>query len=183
MGSTPDHDSRPSIATCEQSALPEVLAVINDSAKAYESVIPPDCWHDPYMTALELSREIQEGVRFHVWSNHRKIEGVMGIQDLGDVALIRHAYVLTSSRRQGIGRELLQHLLGLTTKPVLIGTWRAATWAIRFYEGQGFSLIEGPSKDRLLRKYWKVSNRQIEESVVLGNTRVAEWDLRSVGCL
>ena len=159
----------PPINYCTRSDLPEVLAIINDSAKAYEGIIPADRWHDPYMTAAELDREVQTGVEFHAWGGDRRIEGVMGIQDVGDVALIRHAYVRTTMRGKGIGRELLHHLVALTHKPVLIGTWRAAQWAITFYERQGFLLFDDVTKDKLLRKYWKVPDRQIQASVVLGN--------------
>lgn len=146
----------------------EMSAVINDSAQTYRGHIPADVWHEPYMPLEEMLGEIADGVRFFkLTGDEGKILGVMGIQDVGDVTLIRHAYVRTTVRGKGVGGMLLQHLLKLTQRPVLIGTWRAAAWAVSFYEKHGFVLVDGEEKDRLLRKYWKISERQVETSVVL----------------
>jgi GNAT superfamily N-acetyltransferase len=148
-----------------------ILEIVNDAAQAYRGVIPPDCWHDPYMSAEELSLEMAAGVQFHGWHDEGRLLGVMGLQDVQDVALIRHAYVRQHERGRGIGTHLLQHLRGLTQRPVLVGTWAAAAWAIRFYEGHGFELVSVPEKERLLRRYWAISPRQIETSVVLVDSR------------
>ena len=146
--------------------------IINDSALAYKGMIPADRWHEPYMPLAELQSEISKGVRFYGYrEDDDRLIGVMGIQDVKDVTLIRHAYVRTSSRGGGIGRELLDYLNGLTDRPVLIGTWKAATWAIRFYEKNGFTLVSDSEKNRLLKIYWTVPDRQIEESVVLVDQR------------
>lgn len=144
-----------------------IYEIINDAAQAYKGVIPADRWHDPYMPMPELESEIAKGVRFYCYSEDDRIIGVMGIQDVKDVTLIRHAYVRTASRRHGIGQALLEHLNTLTTRPVLIGTWKAATWAIRFYEKNGWRLATEEEKNRLLRVYWTIPDRQVEESVVL----------------
>jgi GNAT superfamily N-acetyltransferase len=144
-----------------------MLAVINDSAAAYREVIPADCWHEPYMPAEELAHEIAAGVSFWAYIEDGAVAGVMGIQDRGEVTLIRHAYVKTDARRGGIGGELLKWLLAMTKKPVLVGTWAAASWAVRFYEKHGFRPVTPEEKDRLLRRFWKISDRQVETSVVL----------------
>ena len=145
--------------------------IINDAAQAYKGVIPADRWHEPYMPMAELESEIAKGVRFYCGWQDERIVGVMGIQDVKDVTLIRHAYVRSAVRRHGIGRALLEHLNRLTTRPVLIGTWRAATWAIRFYEKHGFQLVSEAEKSRVLPMYWTIPARQIEESVVLVDAR------------
>lgn len=147
-----------------------ILAIVNDAAQAYRGVIPDDCWHQPYMSAAALRREIDAGVRFHGWEEYGALLGVMGIQDVRDVTLIRHAYVRTSHRNRGIGAALLVHLRGLTGRPMLIGTWKAAGWAIRFYEKHGFRLVGEEEKDRLLKKYWNIPARQVETSVVLSDS-------------
>ena len=145
-----------------------ILNVVNDAAEAYEDVIPRDRWRDPYMSAEELKKEIRDGVEFYGWKENNVVVGVMGIQPLGDVTLIRHAYVLTNRQRKGIGEKLLNHLLSLAhTSTVLVGTWEAAQWAIRFYEKHGFRLVPTQEKNRLLRKYWKIPDRQVQTSVVL----------------
>lgn len=144
-----------------------ILAIINDGAQAYRGVIPDDCWHEPYMSAVALRREIAAGVRFYGWEENGRLIGVMGIQDVLDVTLIRHAYVRTAQRNRGIGAALLAHLRELAGKPLLIGTWKAASWAIRFYENHGFRLVGGDEKERLLKKYWNIPARQVETSVVL----------------
>lgn len=146
----------------------QVLHVVNDSAKAYRGTIPKDQWREPYMQIEELKEEIEGGIKFYGWMENNVVVAVMGIQPFEDVTLIRHAYVLTSRRRRGIGGKLLKHLLKLARTPVvLVGTWKTAYWAIRFYEKHGFRLLSERETDRLLRKYWSVSERQIETSVVL----------------
>jgi N-acetylglutamate synthase-like GNAT family acetyltransferase len=146
-----------------------MLAIVNAAAQAYKGVIPADRWHEPYMPAEELAGEIADGVLFWVAENVGELLGIMGIQDKGDVALVRHAYVAPSAQRQGIGKALLRHVQGLTAKPVLIGTWAAASWAIDFYRRNGFSVVSPVEKDRLLRKYWSIPARQVETSVVLAD--------------
>jgi N-acetylglutamate synthase-like GNAT family acetyltransferase len=147
------------------------LAIINDAARAYRGVIPADRWHEPYMSASELETQIAEGVVFWVAEEKGQLSGVMGIQDKGDVALVRHAYVASTTQRSGVGTKLLRHVEGLVDKPILIGTWAAASWAIEFYQRNGFVLVPSEEKDRLLRKYWSIPTRQVETSVVLANAR------------
>ena len=151
--------------------LASMFAIINDSAQAYRGVIPADRWHEPYMPMDELQAEIAAGVAFWVAEEDGRLLGVMGIQDKGDVALVRHAYVATALQKKGVGTRLLRHIEGLTQKPVLIGTWAAATWAIDFYQRNGFRVVSHAEKERLLRKYWKIPERQIETSVVLADRR------------
>jgi len=160
------------IRRCVPAEVPEICAIVNDAAQAYKGVIPADCWHEPYMPLDELKRQIAEGVVFWCCGEGAAIDGVMGIQDRGEVSLIRHAYVRTALRRTGIGETLLRYLEGTTDKPVLIGTWRAASWAIGFYEKNGYRLLEREETERLLRRYWSISQRQVETSVVLAN---AQW--------
>jgi N-acetylglutamate synthase-like GNAT family acetyltransferase len=144
-----------------------IFDIINDAAIAYKGVIPPDQWHQPYMSKDELTAQIEDGVRFSCYVEDNEIVGVMGIQDKTDVKLIRHAYVRTRQRNRGIGKILLQELIRDSDKPILIGTWQAADWAISFYEKHGFRLVDEAEKNRLLRTYWAISDRQIETSVVL----------------
>jgi N-acetylglutamate synthase-like GNAT family acetyltransferase len=146
-----------------------IYTVINDAAVAYKGIIPADRWHEPYMPKEELKTQIEDGVRFSCYLEENKIMGVMGIQDKEDVYLIRHAYVLTNQRSKGIGTLLLQELIQGSEKPILIGTWKAAEWAIRFYEKHGFSLVSEEEKNMLLRKYWNIPSRQVETSVVLAD--------------
>lgn len=159
------------IVACEEEDIPAMFEIINDSAQAYKGVIPQDVWHEPYMPMAELRSEIGKGVHFFGYRDAGELLAVMGIQDVKDVTLIRHAYVRTFCRGKGIGKALLAQLNGLTTRPVLIGAWKAATWAIQFYKKNGFDLVESEEKNRLLKIYWTVSDRQIEESVVLANGR------------
>jgi GNAT superfamily N-acetyltransferase len=154
------------IRRCGPDELATVCAVINDGAGAYAGVIPPDCWHEPYMALADLQREVAAGVQFWGYAADRQLVGVMGLQDRGEVDLIRHAYVRTRYRGQGIGTRLLRHLQGLADKPVLVGTWLAATWAIRFYERNGYRVLSRAETDRLLRAYWSLPERQVETSVV-----------------
>jgi N-acetylglutamate synthase-like GNAT family acetyltransferase len=145
----------------------EIFLIINDAAIAYKGVIPPDRWHEPYMSREELRAQVDDGVRFSCYVEAQEILGVMGIQDKSDVKLIRHAYVRTDQRQKGIGTLLLQELIKEAKVPILIGTWKAADWAIRFYEKHGFRLVEEDEKNRLLKKYWAIPDRQVETSVVL----------------
>lgn len=159
-----------------------MLAIVNDAARAYRGVIPADRWHEPYMPADELQREIAEGVVFWVAEQNGRLAGVMGIQDKGDVALVRHAYVAPDTQRSGVGTKLLRHVEGLVDKPILIGTWATASWAIDFYRRNGFTVVSSEDKDNLLRRYWSIPARQIETSVVLANQRwLREHPLASAG--
>jgi len=152
----------------------EILAIVNDAARAYRGVIPADRWHEPYMPADELAREIADGVVFWLAEQEGRVAGVMGIQDRGDVALVRHAYVATTAQRGGVGTSLLRRVERLVDKPILIGTWAAASWAIDFYRRNGFTVVTPGEKDRLLRTYWSIPERQIETSVVLASRRWLE---------
>lgn len=145
----------------------EIFNVINDAAVAYKGIIPADRWHEPYMTKEELKAQIEDGVRFSCYLDNNEIIGVMGIQDKTEVELIRHAYVRTKQRNKGIGTLLLRELIKDAAKPILIGTWKAASWAIRFYEKHGFCPVDEDENNCLLRKYWSISDRQVETSVVL----------------
>ncbi|HYL17567.1 MAG TPA: GNAT family N-acetyltransferase, partial [Burkholderiales bacterium] len=140
------------IRTCTDRDLLDMYSVINDAARAYRGVIPADRWKEPYMPLTELQHEIASGVRFWGYELHSELVGVMGLQNVLDVALIRHAYVLTAYRNQGIGGQLLAELRAATTQPILVGTWAAARWAIRFYEKHGFRLVSEQAKERLRRK-------------------------------
>jgi N-acetylglutamate synthase-like GNAT family acetyltransferase len=151
-----------------------ILTVINQAAQKYRGVIPADRWHDPYMPAEDLQREIAAGVEFSVAEHEGTVIGVMGIQDKGDVALVRHAYVAPTTQRSGLGTKLLRHVLDRTDKPILIGTWAAATWAIDFYRRNGFVVVSSEQKNVLLREYWTIPERQIETSVVLADHRWQE---------
>jgi N-acetylglutamate synthase-like GNAT family acetyltransferase len=155
------------IRQSEEADFADILAIVNDAARAYRGVIPADRWHEPYMPAEELAREITSGVVFWLAEAERRVSGVIGIQDRGDVVLVRHAYVAPTAQRSGVGTALLRHLESLTDKPVLIGTWSAATWAIEFYRRNGFALVSSDEKDQLLETYWSIPKRQIETSVVL----------------
>ena len=148
--------------------LQEILKVINDAAYAYRGKIPKDRWNEPYMPLQELNEEIQKGVEFYGWRENGSLIAVMGIQPIDDVTLIRHAYVLTSHQRKGIGEKLLNYLLNLAqTSTVYVGTWEAAPWAIQFYRKHGFELVSTEEKNKLLQTYWNIPERQIETSVVL----------------
>lgn len=144
-----------------------ILEVINDAARAYRGVIPPDRLQDPYMPREELGHEIAHGVRFWGFEQDGQLLGVMGLQDVEDVTLIRHAYVRTTHRRRGIGGRLLNDLRSKATRRLLVGTWAAAEWAIEFYRQHGFELVPRDQVPPLLRRYWSVPERQIETSVVL----------------
>lgn len=149
----------------------EMCVVINDGASAYKGIIPADRWHEPYMAVAELGSEMAAGVRFLCCVEAGEILGVMGIQDKGNVVLIRHAHVRTAARRQGMGAKLMNDLILKTEKPILIGTWRAAQWAIDFYKKQGFSVLPDRQAQALLKEFWSVPARQMETSVVLADRR------------
>jgi GNAT superfamily N-acetyltransferase len=146
----------------------DILSVVNDAAQAYKGIIPSDRWKDPYMPADELRQEIAEGVEFYGYKENGVLLGVMGIQNVRDVTLVRHAYVLTNHQRKGIGEKLLCYLLPLAkNSTVLVGTWDAAWWAVCFYEKNGFKFVSKAEKNRLLREYWRIPERQVETSLVL----------------
>ena len=155
------------IRACTDADFTAILEIINDAAEAYRGVIPADRWHEPYMSRESLAAEIEAGVQFWGWEEEGKLIGVMGIQDVKDVTLIRHAYVRTARRGRGIGGKLLAHLRSLTGRALLIGTWAAARWAIGFYEKHGFRVVSDAEKTALLKKYWSIPDRQVETSVVL----------------
>jgi N-acetylglutamate synthase-like GNAT family acetyltransferase len=159
------------IRQADDADLTQVLAIINEAAQAYRGVIPADRWHDPYMPEQELRHEIGSGVTFWVAEEDNRLLGVMGLQDKGAVALIRHAYVAPTTQRKGVGTTLLRHVEALAGKPVLIGTWADASWAIDFYRRNGFTVVPPAQKERLLRTYWSIPDRQIETSVVLADKR------------
>ena len=145
-----------------------ILGIVNDAAQAYRDVIPGDRWKEPYMPVEELREEIDAGVKFYGWLEDNRLVGVMGIQPVKDTTLIRHSYVLKGYQGRGIGRKLLEHLISIAETPeILVGTWKSAFWAIRFYEKNGFKLVSDMEKNRLLRKYWRIPDRQIATSVVL----------------
>ncbi|QOY88700.1 GNAT family N-acetyltransferase [Paludibaculum fermentans] len=157
------------IRRCGEADFEAIWTIINDGAGVYQGIIPEDCWHSPYMGRAELQAQLAQGVEFYGYEAGGELAGVMGLQPVQDVTLIRHAYVRSSRQRSGIGAQLLAQLTGLAGTPVLIGTWAAAFWAIRFYEKNGFTLVSEHQKDRLLRRYWGVPERQIETSVVLAD--------------
>jgi N-acetylglutamate synthase-like GNAT family acetyltransferase len=158
------------IRRCDDCDFGLIWAIINDGAQAYKGIIPSDRWTEPYMSREKLQHEIDEGVVFWGYDETGTLMGVMGLQQVQDVTLIRHAYVRTSSQKRGIGAHLLSHLRELANRPVLIGTWAHAVWAIRFYERHGFQMVGLEEKDRLLKKYWATPERQIETSAVLADS-------------
>ena len=159
------------IRQCSSNDFETLYEIINDAAQAYKGVIPADRWREPYMPKAELEHEIDGGVAFWGYEEDGKLIGVMGIQHIQNVTLIRHAYVRTNKQVQGIGSKLLSHLRKQTTHPLLIGTWADAVWAIRFYEKHGFRLTSQGEKERLLKKYWSIPERQVETSVVLAERK------------
>jgi GNAT superfamily N-acetyltransferase len=159
------------IRRCDNRDFEQIWAIINDAARAYKGIIPADCWTEPYMSRKELRHELDEGVEFWGLGEAGTLAGVMGLQQVRDVTLIRHAYVLPSHQKRGIGARLLVHLREFAKGAVLIGTWTDAVWAIRFYERHGFQLIDSKEKDRLLKQYWTVPERQREVSVVLADPK------------
>jgi N-acetylglutamate synthase-like GNAT family acetyltransferase len=159
------------IRRCHQKDFEAILEIINDAAQAYKGVIPADRWHEPYMPQDQLQQEIAAGVNFWGVEENGRLIGVMGIQDKGEVALIRHAYVRSHLRNRGVGSRLLRFLESMTQKPILIGTWADATWAVAFYRKNGYRLVSTDEKNHLLRKYWTIPERQIETSVVLAGRK------------
>jgi GNAT superfamily N-acetyltransferase len=155
------------VRPCRDDERGAILAIVNEAAEAYRGVIPSDRWHEPYMPADELDDEIAAGVGFWGYEADGALLGIMGIQPVDDVDLIRHAYVSPGSQRRGVGGALLEHLTGSATRTLLVGTWAAADWAIRFYERHGFELVSPQRKSELLRTYWTIPDRQVETSVVL----------------
>jgi GNAT superfamily N-acetyltransferase len=158
------------IRPCRDDEQTAILAIVNAAAEAYRGAIPADRWRDPYMPAGELADEIGAGVAFWGYEDDGELVGIMGIQAVRDVDLIRHAYVSPSSQGQGVGGALLEHLARSTTRRMLVGTWAAAEWAIRFYRGHGFELVSPERKAELLGSYWTIPERQVETSVVLVRT-------------
>ena len=154
------------IRKCHSADTKKICTIINEAARAYEGVIPADCYHQPYMPMAELEQEMRR-VSFFGWEEGGELVGVMGLEPVKDVSLIRHAYVLSRWQHRGIGSKLLGHILSLvTTSRLLVGTWADAGWAIEFYKRHGFTLL--PDKDELLKTYWEIPQRQIDTSVVLG---------------
>jgi N-acetylglutamate synthase-like GNAT family acetyltransferase len=159
------------IRRCSNTDFEIIYAIINDAAQIYEGVLPKDRWKIPYMSATELQHEINAGVEFWGYETDGWLMGVMGIQPIQDVTLIRHAYVRPAAQNQGIGTRLLAELCRQIDRPILIGTWEAAVWAIRFYQKHGFKRVSPQEKNRLLEKYWSIPARQVETSVVLADQR------------
>jgi GNAT superfamily N-acetyltransferase len=157
------------IRLCRDDERTAMLGIVNAAAEAYRGVIPSDCWHDPYMPTRDFDHEIASGVEFWGYEAGGELVGVMGIQPVQDVYLIRHAYVLPSHQRHGVGAALIAHLRHLTTTRMLVGTWSAATWAIRFYQRHNFRLLTPERTRALLERYWMITDRQIETSVVLAS--------------
>jgi GNAT superfamily N-acetyltransferase len=155
------------IRRCRDDERAAILAIVNAAAEAYRGVIPPDRWHDPYMPAEQLDAEIAAGVAFWGYEAEGELLGIMGIQQVRDVDLIRHAYVAPEAQRKGVGGALLEQIAASATRRMLVGTWAAAEWAIRFYERNGFRLLPRDEGAALLRSYWTIPERQIETSVVL----------------
>src|SRR5437764_6923980 len=155
------------IRPCIDADTPAIAGIINESAEAYRGVIPADRWHEPYMSQSALAAEIAAGVNFWGWDESEVLAGVMGLQQVRDATLIRHAYVQPTYQGRGIGGALLDALASGVPGPLLVGTWAAADWAVRFYERHGFRLVSMEEKDRLLGAYWNIPSRQRETSVVL----------------
>ncbi len=159
------------IRSCTQADFSAILAIIIDAAGKYKGVIPSECWHEPYMTAEQLKKEMDSGVVFYGYEENGKLVGVMGLQEFPEVTLIRHAYVLTALQGKGIGGKLLKHLLAMTKKPVLIGTWRDTDWSIKFYEKHGFRVLQKRDINEQLRQYWNITDAHRDNSVVLADEK------------
>lgn len=159
------------IRPCQPEDFEGMWEIINAAAQAYKGVIPEDCWRDPYMPKEELTYEIGAGINFWGYEEKGALVGIMGMQEVQDVSLIRHAYVQPNKQKKGIGGKLLSFLKRQTARPLLVGTWAAATWAIKFYEKHGFSLTSPIETEKLLRKYWHIPEKQIKASVVLADTK------------
>jgi GNAT superfamily N-acetyltransferase len=161
------------VRPCRKDERSVISEIINAAAEAYRGVIPADRWHDPYMSLLELDSEISAGVAFWAYDREGDVIGVMGIQPVRDVDPIRHAYVRPGNQRRGIGAALISHIRSMSSRPMLVGTWAQATWAIAFYQRHGFELVSAEQKTALLKTYWTIPERQIEASVVLANPALA----------
>jgi GNAT superfamily N-acetyltransferase len=172
--------SQARIRHCRGDEAESMLAIINSAAEAYRGAIPVDCWHEPYMPATELQSEIAAGVTFVGYEVDGVLVGLMGIQPVRNVALIRHAYVFPTYQGRGVGSALMSHLRAQISHPILVGTWAAATWAIRFYERHDFHHVPEATRAPLLRSYWTVSERQIETSVVLAAPRLTSEGVREL---
>jgi GNAT superfamily N-acetyltransferase len=159
------------IRRCTPTELDQVGTIVNDAAQAYRGVIAADCWKEPYMSSTDLRNEVNDGVVFWGAFEGDELVAVMGLQHVGDVALVRHAYTRTARQGSGMGKALLAHVGAQTDRPLLVGTWTAASWAIRFYENHGFRLVSRADTEVLLRRYWTIPERQINESVVLADAR------------
>lgn len=168
------------VRPCTTSDRGAMIRLINAAATAYRGVIPADCWHEPYMSPAELDREIEAGVAFQGLATGGELIGIMGVQRTRNVDLVRHAYVDPRCQGQGIGSILLEAVCRLPQGPILIGTWRAATWAVRFYIRHGFTIVPDAASEKLLRTYWQISERQIETSLVLSKPAL---DIRAVDLL
>lgn len=155
------------IRRCTDRDIPVIESIVNEAAERYRGAIPDDCFHEPYMSRAELQSEIAAGVNFWGWEEQGELVGVMGVQKVLDATLIRHAYVRKAQQGRGIGGALLESLKRQVSGPLLIGTWAAAEWAIRFYERHGFRLMPTAEKNRLLSRYWTIPDRQRDTSVVL----------------
>jgi GNAT superfamily N-acetyltransferase len=161
------------VRPCRKDERLVISEIINAAAEAYRGVIPPDRWHDPYMSLLELDSEISAGVVFWAYDSEGDVIGVMGIQPVRNVDLIRHAYVRPGNQRRGIGAALISHIRSMSSRQMLVGTWAAAAWAIAFYQRHGFEPVSAEQKTALLKTYWTIPERQIETSVVLANPALA----------
>lgn len=159
------------IRACTDKDFESIYTIINDAAQAYKGIIPADRWHEPYMSRHYLQHEIDAGVLFRGYEEKSELIGVMGVQDVQDVTLLRHAYVRTKDRNKGIGGKLMAQVKADVTRPMLVGTWAAASWAVAFYQKQGFTPVTPEQKEQLLRKYWSIPDRQIETSVVLADRK------------
>jgi GNAT superfamily N-acetyltransferase len=161
------------VRPCRKDERLVISEINNAAAEAYRGVIPPDRWHDPYMSLPELDSEISAGVAFWVYASEGDVIGVMGIQPVRDVDLIRHAYVRPGNQRRGIGAALISHIRSMSSRQMLVGTWAVAAWAIAFYQRHGFEPVSAEQKTALLKTYWTIPERQIETSVVLANPALA----------
>jgi GNAT superfamily N-acetyltransferase len=159
------------IRKCKPEEADKILAIINDAAMAYKGVIPADCWHEPYMSAEDFKKEIFYGVQFYVYVDNNELIGVIGLQQFNYVALVRHAYVLTSHQGNGIGGQLLEFIKTVNDKALLVGTWRDTARSIKFYEKHGFKIVTDAEKKRLLARYWIISDSHRNNSVVLGDKK------------
>ncbi len=152
-----------------------IFDIVNDAAEVYRGKIPSDCWREPYMSKEEIAKEIRTGIQFYCYTEKNVIVAVMGIQLIGGITLIRHAYTLASYQRKGIGEKLLKHLINIAqTQRILVGTWETSTWAINFYQKHHFLMLSREETKGLLKKYWDIPELQVETSVVLEQKRCSK---------